>query len=449
MSGLDVMTRPVWDIVTEEGGRSIVVNVPTTYPPEPLNGMMITGMLTPGLGSDFTHPLSLKEELLAELPDYIIEPARHPDKRVRARDFRRANKMHEQAVHFLLKRGEWDFLMVVFSVLDRAQHDFWADMDAAHPRHDPRSPAELRDFIRETYEWLDGAIGRLVERLPANSRVFIVSDHGFCAELMEIRVNELLAGCGLLRFKGARRARAALTSAKEKVARRVTSSAHLGGVLDRKVHYGGAFLDEIDWSRTSAYFAQDKGVWVNLVGRDPEGIVAAADFDRVACEAQAALTSIVEDGNPVFRSILRRADAFRGRYSERLPDVVMVPRLEGYVYNERPSYGDPIVAADSTTGTHSREGVFIAWGRGISNESVSAEELNLRDVGPTALYSLGCPLPEDLDGRLLSEVFSEPPHPGVKGSAYKTTSPTRPAGAYDEGEESALRERLKALGYID
>jgi predicted AlkP superfamily phosphohydrolase/phosphomutase len=74
MSGRDIMTRPVWDILTEHGGRSIVLNVPTTYPPEPINGLMVTGMLTPGRGSEFTHPSALKNELLAEFPNYVIEP---------------------------------------------------------------------------------------------------------------------------------------------------------------------------------------------------------------------------------------------------------------------------------------------------------------------------------------------------------------------------------------
>src|SRR5262245_44688458 len=72
MSGRDIMTRHIWDIVSEQGGRSIVLNVPTAYPPEPLNGLMVTGMLTPSLESDFTYPASLKAELLRAIPDYVI-----------------------------------------------------------------------------------------------------------------------------------------------------------------------------------------------------------------------------------------------------------------------------------------------------------------------------------------------------------------------------------------
>src|SRR6185295_2853001 len=98
MSGRDIMTRPVWDILTAHGGRSIVLNVPTTYPPEPINGLMVTGMLTPGLGAGLTIPDSLKGELLGELPNYIIEPERIPDKPARANEFRRSIEMREAAL---------------------------------------------------------------------------------------------------------------------------------------------------------------------------------------------------------------------------------------------------------------------------------------------------------------------------------------------------------------
>lgn len=453
MSGRDVMTRPVWDLLTKQGGRSISINVPTTYPPEPLNGLMVTGMLTPGRDSDFTYPSSLKRELLRAIPGYVIEPSRIPDKRARAAEFRRATEMHEQATDYLMNRGEWDFLMVVFSVLDRAQHDYWADMDASHPRHDPRTPAEFREFIHKTYEQLDGAIGRLVEKLPAGVRVLVVSDHGFCSELFEVRVNELLAAAGLLAFKtpATRKARAQIRSLKEKVARRVLPARSNGNVLDKKVEYGSAFLDEIDWSRTRAFFAQDKGVWANLSGREPRGIVRETEFDMVIESARRALLDLnsPEDGHPVFESVLRREEAFQGRWSERLPDLVMIPRRDEFVYNERPAYGEVIVSADSTTGTHSRDGILIAWGRGVKSGAAFTAQPNLRDIGPTALASLGSPLTEDMDGRPLSEIFEASPDLTRHGSSYRQGTDPRPGSVYNAGEEAELRERLRALGYIE
>jgi len=221
-------------------------------------------------------------------------------------------------------------------------------------------------------------------------------------------------------------------------------------VLERKVEYG--FLDEIDWTRTRAFFAQDKGVWVNLAGREREGIVRESDFDGVIEEARSVLLQVAshEDGEPVFERVMRRNEAFNGEWSDRLPDLVMIPRLDEYVYNERPSYGEMIVPADSTTGTHSRDGIFIAWGRGLESNASFETPPNLRDVAPTALASLGCPLTIDMDGRALMEIFKDVNEPSREGSSYKQTSTKDIAqSVYNAGEEAELRDRLRALGYIE
>jgi hypothetical protein len=109
-----------------------------------------------------------------------------------------------------------------------------------------------------------------------------------------------------------------------------------------------------------------------------------------------------------------------------------------------------IVPADSTTGTHSRDGILIAWGRGIRNNAQFSKQPNLRDVGPTALASLGCPLTPDMDGRALMEVFDGVEEPLRQGTSYKpssTDSSSHPP-VYNAAEEAELRERLRALGYI-
>jgi predicted AlkP superfamily phosphohydrolase/phosphomutase len=353
-----------------------------------------------------------------------------------------------------MQRGEWDFLMVVFSVLDRAQHDYWADMDPKHPRHDPNTPIEFREFIHEIYQRLDSAVGKVIEQLPADTRVLVVSDHGFCSELFEVRVNELLASARLLAFKSpaSRKSIARVRSFKEKIARRLAPVGANGNVLDRKVEYGSAFLDEIEWSRTRAFFAQDKGVWVNLAGRESDGVVGEGEFNSVIEEARTALLGLTspEDDELVFESVMRREEAFNGVWSSTLPDLVMVPRRDEYVYNERPSYGEVIVPADSTTGTHSRDGIFIAWGRGIRSGATFGGQPNLRDVGPTALASLGCPLTTDMDGRALIEIFDDAGEPASQGSSYKhpASDVISNQTVYNPAEEAELRERLRALGYI-
>ena len=147
---------------------------------------------------------------------------------------------------------------------------------------------------------------------------------------------------------------------------------------------------------------------------------------------------------------MRREEAFNGAWSVNLPDLVMVPRCDEYVYNERPSYGDVVVPADSTTGTHSRDGIFIAWGRDVPSDSTFRTYPNLRDVGPTALTSLGCPLTTDMDGRALLEIFNEIAEPLRQGSSYKEAARgvSVTSSVYNSAEEAELRDRLRALGYI-
>src|SRR5205823_7989350 len=136
------------------------------------------------------------------------------------------------------------------------------------------------------------------------------------AELFEVRVNELLASAGLLTFKSPllRKSLAGVRVFSEKVARRISPKGLNGNVLDRKVEYGSAFLEEIDWSQTRAFFAQDKGVWVNLAGRENSGIVREVEFDRVIEETRADLLQLKapEDGEPVFERVMRREETFNG-----------------------------------------------------------------------------------------------------------------------------------------
>jgi len=128
---------------------------------------------------------------------------------------------------------------------------------------------------------------------------------------------------------------------------------------------------------------------------------------------------------------------------------VMVPRRDEFVCHERPSYGEVFVDADTSSGTHSRNGIFVAWGPGIKSAADFTRPPNLRDVGPAALYSLGCPLTEDMDGRALSEIFSQPEDVRRTGTSYRKLDDATGRSVYSDNEEAALKERLRGLGYIE
>jgi predicted AlkP superfamily phosphohydrolase/phosphomutase len=452
MSALDIQTKTIWELLSERGRRVGVVNVPTTYPVVAVNGFFVTGMLTPTLSSEFTHPPALKAELLAAVPDYIIEPHRNTNKDEKAAEFRACLDARQRALDFLLARYDWDFLMVVFSILDRTQHDFWADMDAEHHKHNVNSAH--KNFIREMYELADAAVARLLKHIPAETPILICSDHGFCASRYEIRVNEWLRQQGWLAYQDSFswRAKQKLAALKARVESHIAVAPPAGwdNALDKKAARSRAVFEEIDWSKTRAFFGQDRGIWINLRGREAEGIVAPEDYQRVREELRAGLRALKSphDNEPAFEQVLTREEAFQGRFNELLPDLIVIARDAKFVPLEGRSPDSIFLPSATTSGAHAPYGIFIANGAGI-RAGARIENAHLRDIAPTALYAMDEPLTEDMDGRALQEIFTEAVSAARPiqriGSSYRDG---KQDSAFDDDEQDEIKERMRALGYI-
>lgn len=452
MNATDIRTKTVWELLFERGRRVGVINVPTTYPTVAVEGFLVTGMLTPTLESQFTYPAELRNRLLAAVPDYQIEPRRNSAKAEKVEGFRACMQARRRAIDFLLKESDWDFLMVVYSLLDRTQHDFWEDYDPEHHRHDPESP--YRDFIPEMYERADEAVGQLLRHIPAGTPVLICSDHGFSASLYEVRMNEWLCKQGYLHYRDglAWRARRKLYQLRSRVEERIKVAPPAGwdNALDKKAARARAVFEEIDWSRTRAFFGQDRGIWLNLKGREAEGIVEPSEAQELCDKLRADLFKLRSpiDEQPVFERVLHKSEAFSGRYAESMPDLIPLTRDSRFVLLEGRSPGGVIIPSTTTSGAHSPYGIFIASGDCIrARERI--EGAHLRDIAPTALFAMNEPLTEDMDGRVLTEIFTAE---GLAqrslrhiGSSYKDSAGT---GSYEDDEQDEIQERMRALGYI-
>ena len=262
-----IKAKRVWDYVGDAGKESLVMAVPQTYPPRPIKGHLLSGFLTPGISSAFTYPAVFKQEVLKLAPDYPfdVKDFRTDDKAaLLQRLFDLRETQFKVALH-MLKTKPWDFFMHVDIGLDRLHHGFWRFHDPTHRLYDPNSP--FKNAIRDYYTILDEQIGQMVAAAPDDTAVMIVSDHGVKRMDGGVCLNEWLWREGWLHFE---------TPPPQ-------------GQLTR-------FEDlTVDWSKTRAWGAGGYygRVFLNVAGREPNGIIPSAAYDSTRDELADLLKGIV------------------------------------------------------------------------------------------------------------------------------------------------------------
>ncbi len=442
----------LWHHLGRGGLRVGAFNFPVSYPPEPVNGFLVSGMLTPR-GRTFTYPPELGEELLSRFVDYRFDlewQLYRGRERALLRDLTAMIGQRAEAACFLRNRYAPDCLAVAFIGPDRLQHALWRHLDPAHPGHDPLQAGALRHDLYRFYAALDRAVGRLVADAGPETTVLVLSDHGFQAAARQFRADEWLAGHGWLAFQAGR-------SRLEQWVRRLDTPRvqHLRRRLVKDIsrHFasfqpGGAF----DWSRTVAFcpWNAQQGIRLNVRGREPQGIVApGAGYERLREEIRQALLETTEPqtGLRVIDRVWRREKVYRGPFLGEMPDLVFTLRP--------PFSASPVqqrLWADTgwASGDHSLEGMLIAWGRGVAPGRV--EGASLVDVAPTVLYLAGQPVPTAMDGRVLAgalDPVSLAANP-VRHEEGALLLPEVPpvGGALTPEEEAELQARLRGLGYL-
>lgn len=465
-----VRARTFWETAGEQGCRVGVINLPFTYPPRPVNGFVVSGMLTPDLQSPFAHPPELREELLREMPDYAtthglgrmqgVDP-----REVLARDYAATIGMRERAMNWLRTKYQPDIFVCVFTVLDRLQHFLWADMDPKHPAHDPGAPSEYRDAIGAAYRLLDDVLGRVLDGADDDTLVVVCSDHGFEGVARSFYPNAWLAEQGLLHLTGepvepteaerreAREARKALREAE--------GSEHEREKYRARRLRSDAFVRAIDWPRTRAWFGLDRGLWINLKGRDPEGAVEAGnEYEELRSDLICRLKLLIdpETKSRVVQRVRRREDVYSGRHLALAPDLVVEPARKDanpatrYTVSERlPAQAESSFAGSSApiSGNHTPDGILFVRGPGVS-AGQRIEGARIVDLAPTILGAMGISPAEYMDARsLLVERDQErqsvrPEKPEVAQSESEGAS-----AAITEAERRKIEDHLKNLGYLD
>lgn len=460
--------RTMLDVAGAYGRRVGAVTVPITYPTWPVNGAMVAGYPTPDAKRAFTYPPELGERLGSLTEDSAFFRSRAPEEV--ARELIRLVQDRAEAARWMLQDDDYDLFIVVFGATDRAQHDFWHHFDPDFPTHDPAEAERFGSVILEVYQEADRAIGQLLETMPEDTTVLVMSDHGAGPRATrQVHFNAWLAQEGLLQMRQgggsplrwARplyRAFKARFPYQEQVYRRLPPALkRLASRVDSDAELG---IGDVDWGRTVAYrfpmYPPVEGIVINLRGRQPEGIVEpGAEYERLRDEIIEHLQGLTdpETGTPIVEVALRREELYRGDHLERVPDIVVV-MAEGYEGGSALSgpFVTPIPLDDlrRLSGAHRMDGVLIARGPGV-RQGERVEGARIVDLAPTILYTLGVPVPRQMDGRVLADLF-EPGHVAARPVERVDWTGERVGleeSGLSEEEECVIREKLRRLGYIE
>jgi predicted AlkP superfamily phosphohydrolase/phosphomutase len=436
------------EMLNEHGLSIGQVNVPMTYPVPKLDEFAVAGMLSPGVNADgFVTPQDFLDDYEA-LDEYKIdvEADKDADRDVFREVAREVIDSRMHLAHYALEEcDDLDVFFIVFTAPDRLSHYFYHFVEDNHPFRVNESDAELAEneaVLRDFYADLDeklGTLRSLLENEYGDVAVGVFSDHGMRPLEKVLHVNKVLAREGYLEFD---HGEADLTDEVEEK-------------IDDRVEY---IFGNVDWEETAAYALGKRGaIYVNLGGREPEGIVPPDEYESVVSDLKEDLGDLVDPktGEEIVKEINTRDELFEGEHVDRAPDLLLT-LSDGYYpfgYAFEPKNDDIITTNDRpdmpfVTGIEDGPGIVALDGEKIDPDAEQTA-FGLEDMLPTILQYLDLPVPDDLDGRVVTEVLRDQfgdevtYEDGSKGS----TSATGDEPLSDD-DRDAVKDRLEDLGYL-
>jgi len=471
VSSRSIQAPALWDILGHHGRQVVLVNIPLTYPPRPVNGVMVTGLLTPRNAPVFTYP----GELSQQITDYKFDLDRFVDKSpfldeidgeivaptlTLVNEFREMLEMRRRVTLSLMKSEAWDFYMVVFIGTDRMGHYLW-HYQAGTAGSDPQSQ-ELAHAVREYYIRLDEIIGELVSEAGEGTTTLLMSDHGMGPKhTKRFHINNWLRNKGWL---CAEQTRTRLSNPDSLVTRLGIPRDRLGRLVKRvpglaksRVIKKAADTTamQIDLEKSTAYaipmFNHIFGIRLN---------VPADSRLRWRMEIRSALEKIIDPttGKRIVEDVIRGQDYYQGVYAKNIPDLIVMLNPDYGASFRLGRFSSVVTELQEHTrrGKHRMEGIFVASGPGIQASEEPLRNIAIEDVAPTTLALMGLPVPNDMDGRVLGEMLTSEftaAHPIESGEPIGFWGGNGHSALAEpvmsEQDEAEIRERLAALGYLE
>lgn len=470
-----ILAKPVWKYINA-GGKSVgVFNLPMIYPAVPVEGFMVAGMAAPSAHvPGFTYPDNLLEEIEANVGPYMvaeIEVYKYGREKPFLQSMLDWLDYQRKVILYLIDQHPCDVYLFVFMQSDHAQHKFWRYLDLKYPGYDPEHDQLYQDVIKRIYQGLDEILGELMVIFGSQVNYVLLSDHGAGPSYGVMFINRWLLEEGFLFLRrGLSTWMKSLLAKSNLISKLFNLASWIGlGKLAQMVSKPtrnkilSSFLsfDDIDWNRTKAYARGAFGqIFINLQGREPQGIVGrGGPYDREVNEIISRLKELryPEAGGALISDIHRKEELLHGPYLEGAADVMFSIREYQYqpsikIGLESKSLLGPSEYEDS--GSHRPEGLLVMAGPDVRKgaEIIGA---NVADVTPTMLALAGLPIPANLDGRPLSEVFTPERKAKLRINEedFSKDSEARPTVESEsprlgDDEIAQLEERLRSLGYL-
>ena len=439
----DCRVETIWSIASRQGLKVAALDFPfTAPPPKDLNGFMVPGFIPWRHLRRNSAPHDLYDRLKA-IPDF--------DAKELAWDFEQEKQAMEELTHedrenwvkyhlprerqwfriadHLLREESPELMAVMFDGVDKLQHQAWLYVDPKQQSGDLSDYHQrMRVLCLDYFRQLDGFIEKLVVAAGPEVQVFLASDHGFTATTEVVRINAYLHEKGYLKWKEV---------PDTDAGRRREDSMF-------------AFLD---WQQTIAYCRTPSSNGINIrVARHPgESGVPPDQYEAVRKRLIRDLEDLKDPatGERIITEIHLREDVFPGAAMHDAPDLLLVLRDFGFVSIKNKL---PVVEARAEiAGTHHPDGVFLAYGPGISKGATIARR-NITDVGATLLYSLGLPVPSDFEGKVPQAMFTAEQlerRPVVIGASTVGTARNDDAAGMGQDEKAQIMAQLQLLGYME
>jgi predicted AlkP superfamily phosphohydrolase/phosphomutase len=366
-----IKQEALWDILKRGKRKVCLVGVPPSYPPFPVNGTLVSCFITPSNDKEYTYPAELKGEIENLVGEYIFDvPFRTEQRAELLSQIYHMTEQRFDVIKHLINHKEWDFFMWVEIGVDRIHHAFWKFYDQNHHLYQPGN--EFEAVIPGYYRYLDDRLGKILPLIDSDTAVLVVSDHGAKGMKGTFCINEWLVKEGYLVLK---------TRPKEKVS------------LDKT---------EVDWTRTRAwgwggYYSR---IFLNVQGREPQGVIAPEDYEKEREEVAQRLKAITGPNGERWNTRVFKPEEIYPENNGDPPDLMVY--LDDLWWRAAGTMGHASLhLPENDTGpddaVHAEDGVFILY----NPRERKGKEINssIYDIAPTILHLMKLDIPQDMEGK--------------------------------------------------